>query len=339
MPPGWLPRPGPEPATAMANSAASAAPLLICGNCRAPMRRVVLPAHYTGQVELDLCDGCNLLWFDGTECVRLPGSSLLGLIDEMARAQGLPFHVLRRDAGCARCRAPLKTVHNTSRWGRSLQLECRSGHGAYQSFAQYLAGKGLVRSMSLVDRAALLARDGRIDCVDCGAAIGQHDEHCPQCQAVPALLDVARLAHALDPEGGTRDHAVHNTPGQRGALECPACGAATPAAQPVACPQCGATLSITRLADVARTVGALADALRRHESKPSPEIVARRLKANDGNLERQREWARDMEREAQQRRGHGGFERGDDQPAVQQARVAALVLLGALCALAWWWRG
>ena len=75
--------------------------------------------------------------------------ALLELVGTMARAQTLPHVALRAEARCTRCSSTLKTVHNRTRWGESLHLECRRGHGAYQSFAQFLQEKGLLRPMSL----------------------------------------------------------------------------------------------------------------------------------------------------------------------------------------------
>ena len=87
--------------------------------------------------------------------------------------------MLRADPRCPRCAGALKIVHNQSRWGRSSQLQCLRRHGAYQSFAQFLEEKGLLRPMSLVDRAKLLRDRGRIDCVNCGGEIAKDDERCP----------------------------------------------------------------------------------------------------------------------------------------------------------------
>lgn len=148
---------------------------LPCGNCREPMRRFTLPSHCGMPVDLDLCAGCHLVWFDTTETARLDGPALLSLIGEMAHSQRLAHEVLRADAACPRCRGALKTVHDQTRWGGSLQLECLNRHGAYQSFAQFLQEKGLLRPMALADRHSLLAATGGIDCVNCGAAIGLDD--------------------------------------------------------------------------------------------------------------------------------------------------------------------
>jgi predicted nucleic acid-binding Zn ribbon protein len=288
---------------AIGTPTASAEPTLACGNCRQTMQRLVLPGHYGRAVELDVCGGCHLVWFDLTETARLTGPALLELIGTMAHAQTLPHELLRPDARCARCSGSLKTVHNRSRWGQSLQLECLNKHGAYQSFAQFLQEKGLLRPMSRIDRAQLLRRATHIDCVNCGAAIGAADEQCSHCRSVPSLLDVARLARALDPEGAIELQAVHATQAQQAALQCAACGAALPPDRSLDCAQCGATLAVSRLAEAHAKVEALGPALRAHALKPSPGVVKRRLEALEADIPRRREWAAKMESEARQARG------------------------------------
>ena len=275
---------------------------LQCGNCRATMQRVTLPSHYGMPVELDLCAACHLVWFDSTEGARLGGQSLLTLIGQMAQAQSQPHEVLRAEVRCPRCSRSVTTVHNQTRWGQSLQLACLANrHGAYQSFAEFLQEKGLLRPMSLPDRNKLLASTGRIDCVNCGAAVGLHDELCPYCRSVPSLLDVARLAHALDPEGALAPQAVHQASAEQAAMQCGACGAALPPGQWLSCAHCGATLAVSRLAEAHARVEELAAALKAHAAKPAPEVVKRRLDALGTDLPRRREWVANMQADAQRR--------------------------------------
>jgi Zn-finger nucleic acid-binding protein len=318
---------------------ARADPALACGNCREPMQRVALPGHYGRAVEIDVCAGCHLVWFDLTETARLTGPGLLELIGRMAAAQRLPHEVLRKDAGCPRCRAGLKTVHNRSRWGESLQLECVARHGAYQSFAQFLQEKGLLRPMSRIDRARLLEQAGRIDCVNCGAAIGAADERCPYCQSVASLLDVARLARALDPEGAIEPQAVHAARAEQAAMQCGACGAALPPGQSLGCAQCGATLAISRLSEAHERVNALAPALRAHAFKPAPQIVKRRLDALDADLPRRREWVKGMEDDARQQRGSHGYGDEADWRSLFSTQTNPLraVLIALVIWFVWWY--
>ncbi|WP_428417964.1 hypothetical protein [Methylibium sp.] len=311
-------------------------PPLVCGNCQGPMQVLALRGHYGQAVEVDLCAPCHLVWFDVIESARLNGPAILALIGHMAQAQSLAHQPLRERAACPRCRSGLKTVHNRSRWGRSLQLECSARHGAYQSFAEFLFEKGLVRPMSSADRAALIRRDGRIDCVNCGAPIAGGDAQCGHCRSVPSLLDVARLARALDPEGATEDHPVHATAAHRGALQCGACGAALPPGQAMQCAQCGATLAVSRLADAHRQVQVLAPLLQAHAEKPAPHTVARRMAALSADLPRQREWILRMRADTAGR--HGDDEDDDELLSWSTWRTNPLraVFIALLLWWAWW---
>ncbi|HZV92711.1 MAG TPA: hypothetical protein VFF72_05805 [Caldimonas sp.] len=283
-------------------------PVLACGNCHAPMQRLALCGHYGSKVELDLCDSCDLVWFDDVETARLNGPGMLELIDRMARAYDLPYETLRDAVTCPRCAATLVLAHNQSRWGRSVQLQCPRGHGDYQSFAEFLEEKGLLRPMSRIDRSRLLRDKGRIDCVNCGASVGLDDERCPYCHSIPSLLDVARLARALDPEQMLGAEPLPGARATQEAMQCAACGAALPPGETMSCAQCGATLAIASLREANAAVQALAPALRANAVRPPPQVVARRLAAIDADLPRQREWAAGMERDAR----HGSQESNDE---------------------------
>jgi Zn-finger nucleic acid-binding protein len=313
-------------------------PALSCGNCRRAMQRLVLPGHYGRSVEIDLCPPCHLVWFDLTETARLTGPALLDLIGTMAQAQSLPHETLRPDVRCVRCAGGLKTVHNRSRWGESLQLECLNRHGAFQSFAQFLQEKGLLRPMSRIDRAQLLQSAGQIDCVNCGAAIGADEAQCSHCRSVPSLLDIARLARALDPEGAIETHAVHGVAAQPAALQCAACGAALPPGRSLGCAQCGATLAVSRLGEAHAKVEALGPALRAHAQKPSPAVVKRRLDALSTDIPRRREWAARMEAEAAQSRGAHDLGEEADWRSLFELKTNPLraVLLALVIWFVWW---
>lgn len=319
----------------------SAAPALACGNCGRPLAALQLSGHYGRAVEIDLCGPCHLVWFDHIEAARLAGTGLLTLIGQMAALQTLPHETVRPDLPCPRCRGPLKTVHNRTRWGPSLQLECTAGHGAWQTFGQFLAEKGLLRAMSSADRARALQRDGALHCVNCGGAIGQGDTHCSWCGSAPALVDVARLAAALDPEAATQGHAVHRAASQATALNCAACGAAQPAAAHWQCVQCSATLTATGLAEAHRAVSALGPALSEHARKPAPHVVQQRLAAQQPGLDRARERAAALQAEADAASGRGGWPHEPDEHPLGQLpiKVQRALAVVALLVMLWLWFG
>ncbi|MDQ2927423.1 MAG: hypothetical protein M3R22_04530 [Pseudomonadota bacterium] len=262
------------------------------------MRRVALGGHYGTTVELDMCPSCDLVWFDDTETARLSGLGMLDLIGRMAEAYDLPYEPLHPGVSCPRCAGKLALVHNQSRWGQSVQLQCLRRHGAYQSFAEFLEEKGLLRPMTRVDRNRLLRDKGRIDCVNCGAAVGLDDERCPYCHSIPSLIDVTRLARALDPEEMLGHDPLPSAQPRQEAMQCAACGAALPPGETMSCAQCGATLAIPSLRDANAAVQALAPTLRANAEHPPAEVIKRRLDAIDADLPRQREWAAGMERDA-----------------------------------------
>jgi len=123
----------------------------------------------------------------------------------------------------ARCDGPLKVVHNHTRWVRSLQPECAARDGSCQTFAQLFGEKGLARPLSSVDRAWLAAADG-LHCMKGGAPLASDDAECGWCRSVPSLVDVARLANVLDPEGAIAMQTVHRRPTADSVLACLACG-------------------------------------------------------------------------------------------------------------------
>jgi len=190
--------------------------------------------------------------------------------------------------------------------------------------------------MSLIDRAKLLRDRGRIDCINCGGEIAKADERCRWCRSIPSLLDVARLARALDPLDTIEPHSVHRTAARQGALQCAACGAALPEGETISCSQCGATLAITSLAEAHAQVEALAPALRAAAARPSADVVKRRLDALDQDLPRRREWVAAMQAEADVRRGRTS-EDIDWEPLFGRYRIVARVLLWALVLVLVWY--
>lgn len=305
-----------------------------CGNCRQPMQAITFAGHYGRTVEIDLCGPCHLVWFDSMESVRLAGSGALALITAMSAAHAEPHHTLADDARCPRCDGGLKPVHNVSRWGRTLQLECRRRHGIYQTFAQFLSEKGLIRPLSAADRAVLARRPDGLTCLNCGAPLGGSDERCSHCDSVAGMVDVARLAAALDPEGATEQHAVHRTAARHASLHCLACGAPLPEGQTLQCGHCGATLAAGSLKEAQRSVSTLAEALRAHERTPAPHVRERRLAILESDLPRRREWARQMEAEA---RGAGLDDREEGGSFLDDLRERPLQTTAAVALLLFVW--
>ena len=90
------------------------------------------------------------------------------------------------------------------------------------------------------------------------------------------VVESARLAQALDPEGATAEHAVHRTRSRATALGCMACGAPVGLDAAWQCDQCGATLAAPGLVQAHRQISALGPALDAHARKPAAHVVEKR---------------------------------------------------------------
>lgn len=325
-------------------------PLLACGNCDQPMSVLKLAGHYGQSVEIDYCAPCHLLWFDTVESVRLTGASMLELVGAMAGAQQQPHQTLSKKIHCPRCQGGLKLIHNQTRWGATRQLECHQGHGIKQTFAQFLAEKGLLRALTVTDR-TLLQRQGQVlHCLNCGATMtSENPSACSYCESVPALLDIARLARAVDPEGATTQDSAHReahlAPKQHRVLDCHACGAALADEHALSCAQCGATRVGTGLQQAHEVLQGLLPTLRRHERKPAPHVVAQRLNVLRQDTAKRRDWVREMEASTRARRDEASSthwlarllgDRFDAETTRRWETTAAWLLFSALIA---WWMG
>ncbi|MFM8900412.1 MAG: hypothetical protein ACKOF9_10770 [Burkholderiales bacterium] len=307
-----------------------------------------LAGHYGQSVEIDYCAPCHLLWFDTVESVRLTGASMLELVGAMASAQQQPHQTLSEKIHCPRCQGGLKLIHNQTRWGATRQLECHKGHGVKQTFAQFLSEKGLLRALTAMDR-TLLQRQGRtLHCLNCGSALASDETSaCRYCASVPALLDIARLARAVDPEGATAHdpvhQAAHRTPQQHRVFNCHACGAALADEHVLSCTQCAATQVGTGLQQAHEVLRSLVPSLRRHEVKPAPHVVAQRLGALRQDTAKRRDWVREMEASTKARHDDSASthwlarllgDRFDTETTRRWETTVAWLLFSAL--IAWW---
>lgn len=269
-----------------------------CSHCKQPMQPVELPGHYGRQVEIDICSGCHLVWFDSLESVRLSGLGWLRMLRRMEAAHRVEHRRLDGAMGCARCSRPLKLVHNQTAFGRSTARECPQGHGQYQSFNLLLAERGLIRPVLPSDLAAARKAGRVVCCVNCGGDVGRAaDAICPWCASPIALLDVARLIRALAPglalsrDGAEADAAGGGSP-QHLAWPCAGCGAPVDPSRHDACPGCGHAVLAPTLAEVLPLLDRLEpelDALRGSvQAADCPVLPARLAKQRIDALERSR---------------------------------------------------
>ena len=142
--------------------------LRACPQCGQTMAHLALPGHGAQPVVVaNACASCRLVWFDAMESVQLAGLGWLCSLRELQRgARGEPPAPRPPVLACPSCQAPLKTVHNATRFGRFAALECPQGHGHLHSHSGMLAERGLVRPLLGPERRALAEERRAIHCLD-----------------------------------------------------------------------------------------------------------------------------------------------------------------------------
>lgn len=273
---------------------------LCCSNCARPLRALTLDGHYGRPVEIDVCDGCCLIWFDTVESVRLSGAGITALIGEIHAAMSGQAHpdaiTMTSGQHCAVCRAGLKRVFNASRFGRTSQLQCPNGHGYYQTYMLYLAEKGYVRPLLWADVRALTETGRQLFCANCGGDLPHRPlDACPYCQSAVGVLDPARLASAVNMKGraaqgvptglpaGFQQHAPAGAGVGAAAIavapqpdqpHCPACGGAIDATRDTACPHCQAIIRRSDTASAVAATRAAIDAAKQPQEANATQAVA-----------------------------------------------------------------
>lgn len=171
----------------------AAAPLS-CPGCDGPMEAGTFDAHYGRSVELDVCHGCGLIWFDGRESVSLtPGAVLRVFITLDAHRDRR--HPLQRGAmGCPRCRRRLLPTVDRQRNTAFSYWRCPAEEGRLTTFFDFLREKDFVRPLSAERLAELRAYARTVHCSACGAPIDLARESvCEHCRAPLSMLDPGQV--------------------------------------------------------------------------------------------------------------------------------------------------
>jgi Zn-finger nucleic acid-binding protein len=230
-----------RPVTAEPSSASPAkdASALACPRCGSRMDRHILPVLHERTVEVDHCGGCRLVWFDTHESVALTALGWVRLFRLLQDGAGLaPPPARSAPPACPRCDAPLKTVHNRSRYGDFVMQECPHGHGHLHTHTGVLAERGFVRGLLPAERGAWASREHPLNCLNCGAPTRGEQSTCRFCNSPLVVIDVPRLLHGLQ----HARRAAEPTPRPEGApfsWACVACGAAMDPNRELSCVQCG----------------------------------------------------------------------------------------------------
>lgn len=155
-------------------------------------------AGQRGEVLLDLCFACQVIWFDPQENLQLTPAAVVQLLGLLHAHRDDARNPLAARLGCPRCRSPLQEGFDLVRSGRYVTHRCPQRHGRLATFSSFMVEKGFVRHLTKPEIAEIAARVGTLQCTGCGAPVDvRRDDACPHCRTPLALLDPQAVERAL----------------------------------------------------------------------------------------------------------------------------------------------
>jgi DNA-directed RNA polymerase subunit RPC12/RpoP/Zn-finger nucleic acid-binding protein len=186
----------------------NASAIVACPGCGQPMQTLRLARKPHGDVDVDFCVDCQMLWFDAYESVQLTPGSTLRLFEAIHARSPAHRHPLPETLPCPRCRFPLTRTQDVQRTTRFSYHRCEAGHGRLTPFFQFLREKDFIRPLPPDELERLKAQVRTIRCSSCGAPIELATQTaCGYCRAPIVVLDpdaVRKTVAALETKEAAR---------------------------------------------------------------------------------------------------------------------------------------
>jgi hypothetical protein len=161
-----------------------------CPGCDQPMDLRRVDAHYGRSVDLDLCHGCGLIWFDTRESIALTPGAVLKLFAALDAHREQRHPLADAAMRCPRCRRPLQATVDRQRATRFSYWRCEAEHGRLTTFFDFLREKNFVRPLSAERLAELRRYTPSVNCSACGAPVDlARESACSHCRAPLSMLD------------------------------------------------------------------------------------------------------------------------------------------------------
>lgn len=163
------------------------------------MSELSVDRTYGRSLSLDVCQTCQVIWFDHGELLQMaPGATvkLVSLFVEDKAAARVP---LGQALTCPRCSRRLEDVQDMVKGTRFTYARCPDEHGRLLTFYQFLRARNFVRTLGAAEIDELRQHIRQINCANCGAPIDiGRDTACPSCRTPVAVLDPAQLSKAVE---------------------------------------------------------------------------------------------------------------------------------------------
>jgi DNA-directed RNA polymerase subunit RPC12/RpoP len=155
------------------------------------MESQALAGHIGRELEIDLCDPCQSIWFDSRENLQLTPGATLALFRVIGEHVAKPAPQDGDIAKCPRCSAQLRRTRDMQRNTRFEYFRCPNNHGRLSTFFEFLKEKDFVKPLTPKQIAELRRNVQSINCSNCGAPINlEKNTDCGHCGSALSMLDV-----------------------------------------------------------------------------------------------------------------------------------------------------
>jgi hypothetical protein len=155
------------------------------------MERLTFDGQLDRRIEVDLCDPCQSLWFDGSEALQLTPGATLSIFRSIGEHVRKPERHDAELVKCPRCNARLRRTQDLQRATRFEYFRCPNQHGRLITFFDFLKQKDFIRPLTPQQIAELRRNVQIINCSNCGAPIDlAKTPACAHCGSPLSMLDV-----------------------------------------------------------------------------------------------------------------------------------------------------
>ena len=169
-----------------------------CPRCNNAMERQTLAGHLDRTVDVDLCEPCQSLWFDGTENLQLTPGATLAIFRSIGEHVQKPERYEGELVKCPRCKARLRRTQDLQRATRFEYFRCPNNHGRLISFFDFLKQKDFIRPLTPQQINELRKNVQIVNCSNCGAPIDlAKTAACAHCRSPLSMLDMQQAERLI----------------------------------------------------------------------------------------------------------------------------------------------
>jgi Zn-finger nucleic acid-binding protein len=162
-----------------------------CPRCGNGMERLTFVGQLDRMIEVDLCDPCQSLWFDGRENLQLTPGATLTIFRSIGEHVHKPELQDAELVKCPRCKARLRRTQDLQRATRFQYFRCPNNHGRLITFFDFLKEKDFIRPLTQQQINELRRNVQIINCSNCGAPIDlTKTSGCAHCGSPLSMLDM-----------------------------------------------------------------------------------------------------------------------------------------------------